>query len=51
MVENNVNINEIKEQIKKLKIEIIEKEDKIDELLKIINNEPDFDDEEIKEEY
>ena len=41
MVENNIDIKQIKEEIKKLKLELIEKENKIDELLKIINNEPD----------
>lgn len=39
MEENNISIEQIKEEIKKLKLEIIEKENKIDELLKIINNE------------
>ena len=48
MQENNINVEQIKEQIKKLKLEILEKEDKVDELLKIFNN--DFDDEFIKEE-
>ena len=42
MQENNINIEQIKEQIKKLKFEILEKEDKVDELLKILNNESDF---------
>lgn len=41
MEENNIDIEQIKQTIQKLKIEIIEKEDKIDELLKIINNETD----------
>ena len=41
MEENNIDIETIKETIKKLKTEILEKEDKIDELLKIINNETD----------
>lgn len=50
MQENNINVEQIKEQIKKLKLEILEKEDKVDELLKILNNEPDFDDEFIEEE-
>ena len=49
MQENNINVEQIKEQIKKLKLEILEKEDKVDELLKILNNEPDFDDEFIEE--
>ena len=51
MEENRKYIEEIKEQIKKIKLEILEREDKIDELLKIINNELDFDDKEIEEEY
>lgn len=51
MEENRKYVEEIKEQIKKIKLEILEREDKIDELLKIINNEPDFDDKEIEEEY
>lgn len=41
MEETNFNITQIKEKIKKLKFEILEKEDKIDELLKILNNETD----------
>ena len=41
MEENNVDIEQIKQTIQKLKIEILEKEDKIEELLKIINNETD----------
>lgn len=41
MEENNFDIEKIKETIQKLKIEILEKEEKIDELLKIINNETD----------
>lgn len=47
MEENNINIEQIKQTIKKLKIEILEKEDKIEELLKIINKETDesFEDE------
>lgn len=47
MEENNVDIEQIKQTIQKLKIEILEKEDKIEELLKIINNEADenFEDE------
>jgi len=43
MSENNIDIEQIKNEINKLKIEILEKEKKIDELLKIINNEYDFD--------
>ncbi len=39
MQENNINIEQIKEEIKKLKLEILEKEDKLDELLEIINKE------------
>lgn len=50
MQENNINVELIKEQIKKLKLEILEKEDKVDELLKILNNESDADDEYIEEE-
>lgn len=49
MEENNVDIQQIKEEIKKLKLDIIEKENKIDELLKIINNEIDEDFVEIEE--
>ena len=45
MEENNISIEQIKEEIKKLKLEIIEKENKIDELLKIINNEEEFEEE------
>lgn len=41
MEENNVDIEKIKQTIQKLKIEILEKEDKINELLKIINDESD----------
>ena len=41
MEENSINIEKIKETIKNLKIEILNKEDEIDELLKIINNETD----------
>lgn len=44
-MENNLNIEQIKKVIEQLKIEIIEKENKIEELLKIINKESD---EEIK---
>ena len=43
MEEAKLDIKQIKEEIKKLKLEIIEKENKVDELLRIINNEPDFD--------
>ena len=50
MEENNIDIEQIEEQIKKLKLEIIEKEEQIDTLLKIINNETDIDDEVIEEE-
>jgi hypothetical protein len=39
MEENNVDIDKVKQIIQKLKIEILEKEDKINELLKIINDE------------
>lgn len=39
MEENNVDIEKIKQIIQKLKIEILAKEDKINELLKIINDE------------
>lgn len=38
MQENNINIEQIREEIKKVKLEILEKEEKIDELLKIIND-------------
>lgn len=38
-MENKIDIEQIKKTIQQLKIEIIEREDKIDELLKIINNE------------
>ena len=47
MEENNVDIEKIKQIIQKLKIEILEKEDKINELLKIINDESDEELEEI----
>ena len=47
MEENNVDIEKVKQIIQKLKIEIIEKEDKINELLKIINDEVDEKSEEI----
>lgn len=46
MEENNVDIEKVKQIIQKLKIEILEKEDKINELLKIIN---DASDEELEE--
>ena len=47
MEENNVDIEQIKQTIQKLKIEILEKENKIEKILKIINNEADenFEDE------
>ena len=41
MEENSIDVEKIKETIQQLKIEILEKEEKIDELLKIINNETD----------
>ena len=47
MEENNVDIEKVKQIIQKLKIEILEKEDKINELLKIINDEVDEESEEI----
>lgn len=47
MEENNVDIEKIKQIIQKFKIEILEKEDKINELLKIINDESDEELEEI----
>ena len=47
MEENNVEIEKVKQIIQKLKIEILEKEDKINELLKIINDEVDEKSEEI----
>lgn len=40
-MESNLNIEQIKKMIEQLKIEIIEKENKIEELLKIINKESD----------
>ena len=40
-MENNLYIEQIKKVIEQLKIEIIEKENKIEELLKIINKESD----------
>ena len=46
MEENNVDIEKVKQIIQKLKIEILEKEDKINELLKI-NDEVDEKSEEI----
>lgn len=42
MEENNITVEQIKSAIKKLKLEIIEKENKIYELLRIINNEEEF---------
>mgnify|MGYP000201171214 CR=1 FL=1 len=47
MEENNVDIEKVKQAIQKLKIEILEKEEKINELLKIINDENDEELEEI----
>ena len=47
MEENNIDIEKVKQIIQKLKIEILEKEDKINELLKIINDEGDEKSEEI----
>ena len=47
MEENNVDIEKVKQIIQKLKIEILEKEDKINELLKIINYEGEEESEEI----
>ena len=47
MENNDINIEQIKEEIKKLKLEIIEKENKIAELLKIIEGD-DEDDEVIE---
>ena len=47
MEENNVDIEKVKQAIQKLKIEILEKEEKINELLKIINDESDEELEEI----
>lgn len=38
MVENNITIEQVKEEIKKLKLEILEKEKRIDELLEIIGS-------------
>lgn len=36
-MKNNITIDEIKEQIKKLKAEILEREEKINELLEILD--------------
>ncbi len=47
MEENNVDIEKLKQIIQKLKIEILEKEDKINELLKIINDDGNEESEEI----
>lgn len=47
MEENDIDIAKVKQIIQKLKIEILEKEDKINELLKIINDESDEESEEI----
>lgn len=47
MEENNIDIAKVKQIIQNLKIEILEKEDKINELLKIINDESDEESEEI----
>ena len=44
---NNADIEKVKQIIQKLNIEILEKEDKIIELLKIINDEVDEKSEEI----
>lgn len=38
MLDNDINVEQIEEEIKKLKIEILEKEKQIDELLKVIND-------------
>lgn len=46
-MENNLNIEQIKKMIEQLKFEIIEKENKIEELLKIINDELENDNENI----
>lgn len=51
MQENNINVEEIKEEIKKLKLEILEKEDEVDKLLKLLNNEPDFTYEYVEEDF
>lgn len=47
MEENDIDIAKVKKIIQNLKIEILEKEDKINELLKIINDESDEEFEEI----
>lgn len=47
MEENDIDIAKVKKIIQNLKIEILEKEDKINELLKIINDESDEESEEI----
>ena len=47
LMENNLNIDQIKKIIEQLKVEIIEKENKIEELLKIINDELENDNENI----
>lgn len=36
-MENKINVDEIKEQIKKLKSEILEREEKINELLEMLD--------------
>ena len=41
MQENNIYIEQMREEIKKLKLEILEKEAKVEELLKIVNDEED----------
>lgn len=46
MEENKISVEQIKEEIKKLKFEIIEKENKINELLEMIDSE-----EELEEEF
>ena len=48
-MENNIDIKQIKEEINKIKLEIIEKQDKIDELLAILNNETVVEEEFIEE--
>lgn len=45
MEENKITVEQIKEEIKKLKFEIIEKENKINELLEMIDSEEDSEDE------
>lgn len=47
MEENDIDIAKVKKIIQNLKIEILEKEDKINESLKIINDESDEESEEI----